>query len=425
MSKPIPGKNYTIQDEETLSNLASIAYGDASLWGLIYKANLKTLKSNDPDIIFPDEVLFIPERPELRDALEKIIQSSSSTDGFVLEIGGREIPIISGKAIRTMDTAADAWTAVIAWTPGADLFIDRVTAPYSYEKSKVFLDGVELVTGPLFLVKQMLNEGDGQRKELGGFSATVSIVDSDMNPELYQEKNVSLKDRCTNLLEPYGLKVVVDSVAAEAANEIFKRVKSKKDETIFKHLSKLAKQRQVLISSTVKGNLLLTKSKTKNQPVGIIEEASVNPALSYQAIFDGRKRFSSYRVTSQTPKKRNKKVGISNDPNVPIMRFKNITVDNATDGNIKNIADWARSKQFASALTIPFPVPSWHDPNGNLWRENTTVVVKSKTIGTPDGFTFLIRQVEYNFSESGRTAILNLIPPQTYTGEPIIEPWRV
>ena len=70
-----------------------------------------------------------------------------------------------------------------------------------------------------------------------------------------------------------------------------------------------------------------------------------------------------------------------------------------------------------------FPVSSWYGPDGKLWRENTIVTVKSPTMFVPNGFDFLIRSVEYEFTTEGATAKLGLVPPQVFTGDPIDEPW--
>lgn len=420
MSRPTQGKVYTVVNGDSLSSIAEIAYGDPSQWPLIYDANLKTLRSTDPNLIFPGEVLIIPEDPTLRTIKENALVPDSIPDGMAIKIADRFINIQSGKIISTMNTAADAWSAVIEWQPGKDLFIDNVTRPYSYEKTKAYIDGNELVTGPLFITRP-LKTTSGSSKTLTAFSATVSIVDSELKPDQYEQNNVSLRERAATLLKSYGLSVVVENGAN--VDEKFTRVTAAKNEKIFDHLKKLAKQKKVLISSTSKGNLLLTRANVDEAPVGIIEEASVNSSLRYTATFDGRKRFSDYRVTCQTPRKRDKKAAITKDKNVPIMRFKNLTVQNSTTGNIQDAADWARSKQFAEALTIPFPVPSWYAPNGDIWRVNKTVIVKSKTLSIPDGYKFLIDRVEYDFDEQGKRATLFLVPPETYTGEEIIEPW--
>jgi len=420
MSKPTPGSNYTVVKGDSLTKIAEIAYGDLNLYTLIFNANQSTLKSSDPNRVYPGEVLIIPERPDVKNIRDSLLSEQDKGEGFRIEVGGREIPVVSGTIIRTMDTAADAWTAQIAWEPGEDLELDRVTRPYGYEKSKAFIDGKELVTGPLFTVKHILDSNS--RKELVGYSATVSIVDSNLRPNQYEQNNVSLRERAEVLLEPYGLRVFSENGAD--VDTKFDRVVAKSGDKIFDHLRKIAKEKQVLISSTPKGNLLFTRANLSLAPVGVIEEASTSSSLSYTATFDGRKRFSNYRVTCQTPKKSEKKVGISRDKNVPIQRYTNISSSNTTSGSIQKIADWERSKSFSEALKIPFPVPSWYAPNNELWEPGTTLIVKSRTLGVPDGYKFLIKQVEFKFAADGENAALVLVPPETYTGEEINEPWN-
>lgn len=61
-SSPIqPGTNYTVQQNDTLSGIAQRAYGDGSeaSWRKIYNANRQVI-GDDPNLIRPGEVLFIP-----------------------------------------------------------------------------------------------------------------------------------------------------------------------------------------------------------------------------------------------------------------------------------------------------------------------------------------------------------------------------
>lgn len=424
MSRPVPGGIYTTKQDDTLSSIAAIAYGDQEQWPLIFNANQTTLRSTDPNVIFPDEILIIPEQVEIREAKEDLIKKSKPVDDFQIEINGRFIPIIAGSIIRTMDTAADAWSATIAWTPGKDEFIDKNTAPFSYSPAKAYIGGERLVTGTLLETNPTLDT-NGSRKDLVGYAATINIVDSNLRPSDYEDNKISLKERAEKLLKPYGLRVFTDQFSEAKANEKFDRVSAEEKDTIFVHLAKLAAQKQLLVSSTEKGNLLFTRANINAKPVGTIEESAAGVGLSYSAKYNGRKRFSVWHIDCQTPFKKNKKNGISKDPAVPIMRFKNITVDNDTEGAIQETAEWIRSKEFVKAMQVPFPYPSFRAPNGELWRENTTVIVKSKTIGVPDGFKFLIAQVEFKRSSSGDGVVLSLVPPQVYTGEQIDEPWRV
>lgn len=52
-------QTYTVVKGDSLSKIAKNVYGKASLWRKIFEANQDQIK--DPDLIFPGQVLRIPE----------------------------------------------------------------------------------------------------------------------------------------------------------------------------------------------------------------------------------------------------------------------------------------------------------------------------------------------------------------------------
>ena len=138
--------------------------------------------------------------------------------------------------------------------------------------------------------------------------------------------------------------------------------------------------------------------------------------------FDGRKRFNAYRAIGQSPGV-NSKPQIATDPAVPRTRFLTFQMDDTTQGDIKNAADWKRSKQLAESLSITLPVNGFYSPGGDVWEENTGLTVISETLGVPGGFTFLIESVTYNYGPDGKTTDIGITLPQVYTGEALIDPW--
>lgn len=419
MSEPVAGKQYTIVPGDTLSEIAMRAYGRAQ-WRKIWEANQTILKSGDPDLIYPGEVIFIPilseEKKLKRDLSTGVIDKDKNV--MTLVVDGYEIPVRSGKVLRTMDTCADGWTAVIPWSPGVDSRLDDILKPFAYKEAKVYLGGKLMVSGHLYATEPGIG-GDGIEVELEGWSYTADVIDSTMKPP-YEENNIKLEQRAKKLVEPLGIAVEFDD-EAKKKNRKFDRVTAEPTETIFSHLAKLAAQAGVLISSTPYGDMLFTRAKTTGKPVGTIEEGGTQ-AQNFKIKFDGRKRFNTYRVISDSPSSPSK-VSIAKDTKVPKSRFITYKADENTEGGIKDSAEWRRSKQVAEALTIDFPVTSWYDPNGEIWTENTLVTLKSKTLFIPDGFTFLIRQVQFDYSDGGSIATLSLVPPTAYSGESLKEPW--
>jgi len=413
MSTPTPGKNYTVQSGDSLSSISARAYGNLDHWPTIWASNLNVLQGDDPNVINPGDVFFIPVLGDFR-TTPKL--ASKSPDNLTLIIGSKEIPVTAARVIRTIDTAADGWTATIPWNPGEDVPVQ----PYQYKDAFVFLGGQQVVSGVHYGVAPQVN-AQGRSLNLAGNSYTADAVDSTMRPP-YEYSDITLEDLANELVKPFGIKAIFD----DESGGKFDRVTADPMETVFDFLAKLAFQRGLLISSDIDGNMLFLKANTSSKPVATIEEGpdtfGAQGATEYQADYDGRKLYSSYKAIGQTPGGTSNEA-VSKDKNVNRPRFLTFKADDLIDGEMQNAADWERSKRLAKALTIPFPVSSWYDPSGNLWMENTLVTVKSETIFAPDGFTFLIRQVEYIFEGGGIRAILSLVPPQVYTGEELEVPW--
>ncbi len=425
MPKATPGIPYTVVSGDTLSDIAKQAYGDGRRWREIFKANATTLKSGDPNLIFPGEIITIPPNAVEQAAVLDLFADSlpvlpgKDKDDFTIIVDDLEIPVNSGRAFRAADTAATGWTAVVPFK-NPDLLLSDALKPYGYQSAACYLGGELLIQGILYGTQPKLVEKELVNL-LEGWSPTVDIIDSTAQAP-YEAKNITLEKRARDLVEPLGIEVIFDV----DDDEPFKRVTIGATEKIFSHLAKLASQRGVLITSTELGELKFTTA-TKTKPIGTIEEGQAMAEI-FSAKFDGRKRFNIYKALAQTPgrkrkSKKNSKFQIAKDDNVPKSRTLTFNADDTTTGGMKNAANWRRSKQLADALTMQIPVSSWYGPDDQLWKENKIVTVKSETLYMPDGFDLLIRSVEYEFKDKGTTAVLSVVPPQVYTGEKLAEPW--
>jgi prophage tail gpP-like protein len=405
-------KSYTVQAGDTFESISSRVYGDPSESSRIESSN-----QNQASALSPGTVLIIPDIPE-RESLRtsqasKRLINKASTDLTII-IGNQEVLTTSARIIRTMDTPADGWSAIIPWTPGENPDLDELIKPFRYPTASAYIGHELMVNGLLYSVGAELS-ASGRIKNLGGFSFTADAIDSTLKPP-YERNNVTLKQVATELIQPLGISAEFDTDLGGQ----FSRVTADPTETIISHLSKLATQRGGLISSTPEGNLLFTKTGT-GATVGTLEEGG--PFVTrWGAEYDGRNLHNTYRAIGQSPGK-NSKVAIAKNKNVPRARFITFRADDTTEGDILNSAEWKRSKILVDAMTMDLPVADWFDPSGKLWRENTFVNVISSTLDLPNGFLFLIRAVEYVLDDSGRSAVLSIIPPQAYSGEAIPDIW--
>jgi len=416
MAKPVPGGQHTVQTGETLSGIAAQAYGDPAEWPRIFNANQTAIRSGDQNQVAVGEVLFIPVISELDNLKRSFFQSAVITDGVELKIEERVVPVQSAKIIRTMDTVSDAWTATIAWEPGLDPRLDELTSKYKFPRASISLDGELKVSGILYDVEQN-HDADGRSKNLWGWSFTIDLADSHpIKPPYEQKGQITLLKRCQTMCEPHG--IGVDVLPGLDLGGPFNDVKIEPTQSKFDHMLKLASQRGVLLSSTPRGNLLLTQADLTSPAVGTLEEG-VSLVEKWSVKFEGRKRYSLYRVTSQGANKWDKKVGIAKDNSISRIRARTFKVDDALKGEMNDIAAWKRNKQAAKALKTSLPVEGWRGPDGKIWEENKRLTVKSLTLDEPDGFVYLIPKVEFTYDENGKNSTLSLIPPIFYTKQPL------
>lgn len=411
MANPIPGKQYIIQDENNLSLVARRAYGDATYWRRIWNANQTTLRSGDPDLIFPGEVIIIPLLPE------RAISTQASTldpNGMFINLNGRIIRPQAGRLIRSMDLVANAFTGVIPWQYGDDPELDLLVAPYSYTPAIASIGSTPVITGVLYDTEPRV--GNGTTLNLSGATATADLVDSTLKPP-YEFNDITLKDLLIQIIKPLGYNIIFDADTGGA----FDRVTATKGQSIFAFLSGLAKQRNVLLSCNTGTDLVVTQAVTDGAPVATLEEGVTLGVTGWGGKFNGRQRFNVYRATSQSPFGTDE--GLATDQKVPRTRFKDVTANESQAGNLKAAAEWARNKTLADALSFPLTVEDWYLPNGQPWEENTLVTVVSKSMFLPQGFDFLINRVEYVLGSNGRSTVLSFVPPTVYTQREIVEPW--
>jgi prophage tail gpP-like protein len=381
-----------------------------------------------------------------------------STAELKIEIGGQEITPLSATIRKTMDTGVDSWAAPVAWTPGLDPALDKIALPFTYPKARVFIDNELQITGYMYNPQPSLRT-DGQRLDFVGASKTADAIDSTAKPP-YFSKDADLKTRASDLLSPLSLKAEFE---ADAGGPFPDGMTIGPTERIFSHLLKYASQRGILIANTPRGNMLFWKAITSGEPVASITEnpdfSAATSATEYAASYDGRLLYSTYRAIRDTPDTSDAlkaifgsfgdepiKNAISTDTNIPKSRFLTLRADETTGGDLQKAVDWARSAIYAEALTQTINVPGWRIPGKKesavsvpsvsdlfsaasggstspIWEVNTLVSVTSPTLMLPNGYIFLIKEVEFLLDNGAQSTNLSLVPPQVYSGDPIDYPW--
>ncbi len=339
------------------------------------------------------------------------------TQPFDLRINGESVVIHAGRLITTADTGVDGFTAVITVDRIAQPRLYEAIKPYRYSPVQVFLENKLRFTGKLTKTTPTKSAA-GTVYALEGFSNTFNFVDSHLAPPYeFSEMNLS------QIGEQLGKQTATKVLSSAPETGKFDRVTARPGQSGFQFLAPLAKQRNRLITSTQNGDLLLWQANTNQKTVGTIEENSPGSLLQqeFTAEFDGRKRFRTHKVVSQTPAGSSEAVAI--DKNIKEPRHKLTTANDQVKGGVQETAEWQKNIDLIKSLTQNIPIIGWDAPDGSRVKTNTMITIKSESIFIPDGFTFYIRGVTYILEGSTKTAVLSLIPPNIYTDQPVVEPW--
>lgn len=416
--RAVQGKNYHVEDGDRLWRIALDAYGDNWKYSLIVNANPQLngrgLADDGSPLIFGGDVLWVPV---LQDSnFEDVSFANQQRDSFSLEINGELVAVESGELLITLDTGIDRADAVIDISSVSET-IRKALLPFKYPDCKVRINGELMLSGCVYVVQPELSEKKKQKK-ITIYSYTADLFDSCCNPP-YTQTGVSLKDRAYSLCRAIGLTPQFDT----GISAFYDKLTSSDGEKRGEHLLKIAKMRGILLSCTAQGNPFFTKAIESGISVDSISEGEAG-ALEFSAEYDGRKRYSSYRIVSKAVKGEQPTTKTVIDSHVPRPRFFSRKESSADDGGVEDSADWERSKAVSYALSMSIPVDRWRDRSGKLWKPNTFIHVESKTLDIPQGVDLLIRRVSFKFETTGKTATLDVVPHQVFSGKEIPDIWE-
>jgi prophage tail gpP-like protein len=417
---PQQGAFYTVVYGDTIRNIERSAYGRTV--GQVAAANpalLANRQKSDEGIpfIYPGDRLWIPPYRN-RYNNEKITADFDTQ--VTITLNGRKLPgAIASSMSRAMNTIASGFVFDIpfdyrdrdmvdllrpyTWYPatltiGTDLYITALAAKWTYKQDgDSTIATIEARTMPGEMLECM-----GMRKSLA-FSSGLNLIDI-----------------CKEVVKPYGIRCFSangtggEVTASTEGGDTFGRIEQDETETDADFLQRLAAAKGFLITSMPDGNLLICRANTGDKPAVALVQGKA-PVKSVGAVFDGQKRFSTWKGYVEESGVTSKPVTLT-DSTVPRNRTFCFKATDSEEGNLKTAVKWRMAKSFNDALSIPVVVEGWRNTEGELWSENMKV-----TLLAPGAFIFketqfIIESVELTKDESGGDqASLSLVLPDSYT----------
>lgn len=251
---------------------------------------------------------------------------------------------------------------------------------------------------------------------VSGRDKTADLVDCSIDHPSGQFNNQTLTQIAYAVCKPFGIKVIVNTVVGEA----FPRVQIEQGETPHELLTRLAKQRGVLLTSDTYGNLVITRASKQKAGVSLILGDNVKAA---RGRFSWRQRFSNFTVKAagaafgaQWDGSALSTVGgIKADvKDGEITRYRPLIIVNeeitTAEGAAKR-GQWERQRSIGRSNSAEYTVTGWRIPQtGKLWNINTLVPVIDEILGLDE--ELLIVSVMFSEDDAGRLAVVGVVKPE-------------
>lgn len=315
---------------------------------------------------------------------------------------------------------------------------DAVPLPFrGGEACKINVDGETVITGFIEIVTVKGDDGS-HSIEMTGRGRTGDLLDSSIG-SLGTIRPGTLKSVVKQViahldpLTPQADRLqVVDEVGPDPFNKAEDLAAAEPGQNAFEFLEKLARKRQVLLTSNGEGNLVIARGSGVKIPKAFILHRvadNSNNVLGYDATFNLTGRFNTYEMVTQL------NMGAINLGGTPV------AASVASQGHDKAVRDrairrgrqlilvgesmssgpederratWEQNIRRARGTVYSATVDGFRNQAGLLWEPNTLISVIDEYADIEA--TMLVNEVEFNLDDdTGSTTTLSFVEGDAYS----------
>lgn len=305
-----------------------------------------------------------------------------------------------------------------------DMYYDPTVAahrdalkPCAYAPFALYDDaGVLLITGVLLRMLYVSSAVPGWVR-VSGYSKTGVLEDCEIPLSSYplQTNNLTLLQVCERLCKPFGIDVVVAPSVARIVNQKIVKTTASESQSVKSYLSQLCSGKQVVLSHTPNGELLLTNANATQAPVYSFGDGK-HKGFSFSLDVNGQGMHSHVGVVRQAYKRDDGGTlgqSVLRNPYVPVFRsaVKRQSAgrgDADTQATARNVLS---SELRNIELTIEIADLRLHDvvvrPGMMVSVHNTELYLFSPTL-------FFVEKVEYKDGVNDTYSRLVCYLPEVY-----------
>lgn len=320
------------------------------------------------------------------------------------------------RAIDSMDTV-EFGAPFDAHAPG----FKESFRPFSFKPVVITVGGSPLFTGTMVGVSPVV-ENSQRVISVSGYSLPGVLNDCTPPASSFplEFNDQGLRDIATAIAAPFGLTVLFE--ADQGA--VFERVACEPGKKALAFLTELAKQRNLIISSTERGALVFRQSADSGRPVARFQQGSA-PVLSVTPFFSPQEYYS--HITGIEPVivgLEGSQFTVKNPRLQGVTRPITFNAPDTLDADVKGAVEAKAGRMFGNMASYSVRVATWRDPNGDLWRPNTLIKLLAPEAMIYNEYEFVIRSIEFSRERAVETATLDLVIPGSFSGKvPETLPW--
>jgi prophage tail gpP-like protein len=424
-------KVHNVRQGDTLGAIAIRYLGNSAKWTKITGANpqLSNRKKavDGSPFIFPGDTLIIPEdetetRPASAQTKKPIVLSDKEQDVSIV-IEGEKFTGFTGYNLTLAYDTFDTFSFSAPYDPEIKE-LQEIIRPFTFKPCEVFYNDVLMFKGTLLTPDPELTDQSSEIT-LQGYPLCGVLNDCMVPPTKYplQCMGINMKGIADAACEPYSIPVVFDGeVGAE-----FTEVSIEPTDKILDFLSRLSKQRNLLFTNNEKGQLVFFNPKAEKAFVSFSEGSS--PLISIKPKFNAQDFFSHITGFGKTDAEypslsytfENKYL-----INKGIIRHQSLTIEDAeTIGDLENSVKAHAGRMFADCVNFELLCENHVNETNDVFQKGMSVCVSAPSAMIARETTFIARSVKLARTTEGKTTMLTLVLPGSYTGEiPEALPWE-
>ena len=405
---------YNVLTGDTFESIDRKKYGDETKASRIASANPGATEPLTAGIS-----LVIPVLPGTPQDVPQQALAADNNEVAVLLNGERFRFWSNIRIIRSLDAMDTVEFSTPSNTESAEF--REAFRPFSFKSIVVTVGGIPLFTGTMVRVDPRI-VAEHKIVNVSGYSLPGVLNDCTAPASAFplEFNEQGLQEIATTLAAMFGLAVEfqVDQGA------IFERVAVKPDKKVLSFLIKLAKQRNLVTSSTTKGALLIWQSVEVGNPVARLQQGTA-PVLAVEPIFNPQEYYS--HVTGLEPVfvgSEGAQFTVKNTHLDGAIRPFTFEVPDTEDADIKAAVEAKIGRMFGNMAPYSVSVATWRDPSGELWTPNTTITLVAPDAMVYREYEFVIRSIAFERKGDSETAVLTLSIPGAFSGKiPGVLPW--